>query len=199
MIKILFLVIFLSNFHCFGGLTKEYPSKKYYLIDVDLSKFGNLKKKFPYIKVNKFKISNIYESKNFIYKYSDVGYESDFYHEFLVFPVTNISEVFSRWADRVELGFVSPSIFDNEKLYILSGNIISLYGDFRDSKSPYAILEIDVYIQRASDMGIVYRRKFEQKVKIQKPEPEELVKGWNTGLQKILIDLESDLAKLNTK
>lgn len=197
--KVANILSFFFFLNCFGGLAKEYPSKKYYLITVDNSKFGNLKKKFPYVKVNKFKISSIYDSKNFIYKYSEVGYEADFYNEFLVFPVTNISEVFTRWVDQVDLGLLSPSVFENEKLYILSGNIISLYGDFRDSKTPLAIIEIDVYIQRALDMGIVYRRKFEQKIKIPKPEPEELVKGWNLGLQNILIDLEQELAKLNVK
>lgn len=197
--KLLLLSLALLNLFCFGGLTKEYPSKKYYLITVDTSQFGKLNKKFPYIKVNKFKISNLYESKNFVYKNSVVNYETDFYNEFLVFPVSNISEIFFQWADLIELGVVSPTMFDNEKLYILSGNVFSLYGDFTNLQTPYAVMGIDVYIQRASDMGIVYRKKLEQKIKIPKAEPESLVKGWNEGLTNILIILESELAKLNIR
>ncbi len=196
---LLFILIPFFCLSCFGGLTKEYPSKRYYLITVDTSQFGKLNKKFPYVKINKFKISNLYESKNFIYKNSQVNYESDFYNEFLVFPVSNISEIFSQWADQVELGLISPNTFDNEKLYILSGNVTSLYGDFTNVQKPYAVLGIDVYILRASDNGIVYRGKFEQKVQISKTDPESLVNGWNEGLTNILVILESDLSKLNIK
>jgi cholesterol transport system auxiliary component len=191
-----FLIIAFLQIQCVGSLSKEYPQKRYYLITADKTQFGKLNKKFHYVRVNKFKISSIYEGKSFVYKQTDVSFDSDYYNEFLVFPVSNITEIFNQWVPEVELGTIPPNIFENEKLHFLSGQVSSLFGDFTDTKNPKAILEIDIYIQRASDSGIIFKKKYKQTTKLEKPQAEDLVKGWNICMTQILLSLEKDIRKL---
>jgi len=193
-IKFLIFSIFSQ---CVGSLTKEYPQKRYYLITVEEQNFKKSRKKFPYLRVNKFKISNLYEGKNFIYKLSDVRYEADFYSEFLVFPASNITEIFQQWILKTEIGTLPPpTLFENEKLYTLSGQILSLYGNFIDSNNPGAVMELDIYIQRSSDSGVIFKKSYRQIIKIPNTQADELVKGWNQAITNILLELESDLKKV---
>ncbi len=191
-------LIFIFSLQCVGSFTKEYPQKRYYLITVEEQNFKKSRKKFPYLKVNKFKISNLYEGKNFIYKLSGVRYDADFYSEFLVFPASNITELFQQWILKTEIGTLPPTLFENEKLYTLSGQILSLYGDFIDSNNPAAVMELDIYIQRTSDSGVIFKKNYKQIIKIPNTQADELVKGWNQAITNILLELESDLKKVET-
>ncbi len=194
---ILSTVIFLGILDCSVLPEKKNPEKKSYLISADRQKFARGKEKFEYIKVNKFKISSYYEGKGFVYKNSDVNVESDFYNEFLTFPVANFQEIFNSWIMDTNIGKLAPGVVAEEKLFYIGGHILSLYGDFSDSKKPAAVLDLDIYLQKASDSTIIYKKTYKKIVSIPNSNPEELVKGWNVGITEILQEFEKDIRKVS--
>ncbi|MCB1176320.1 MAG: hypothetical protein KDK36_01965 [Leptospiraceae bacterium] len=194
----LFLILLIASGSLFCTLLpeKKNPEKKNYLIIPDKTKFKKGLKKFDYIKVSKLKISSYYEDKGFVYKYSDVHFESDFYNEFLTFPVANFQEILNTWIVRTEIGELAPNIVPEEKLFHIGGHILSLYGDFSDSKNPKAILEFDIYVQKATDSTIIFKKTYSKSIKMKNSEPEQLVLGWNKAITDILLNFEKDVNKI---
>jgi hypothetical protein len=195
--KIVFALLLSGIWNCSVVPEKKNPEKRSYLISADRQKFTRGKEKFEYIKVNKFKISSYYEGKGFVYKNSEVNVESDFYNEFLTFPVANFQEIFNSWVVDTNIGKLAPGVVAEEKLFYIGGHILSLYGDFSDSKKPAAILDLDIYLQKASDSTIIYKKTYKKVISISSTNPEDLVKGWNVATTEILLELEKDVRKIN--
>ncbi|MCB1142572.1 MAG: membrane integrity-associated transporter subunit PqiC [Leptospiraceae bacterium] len=188
----LFSITLLSN--CSSFLKKDYPEKKYYLLDTDRSNLKKGKLKFPLLKITKIRISPYFEGKNFVYKQGNLNYETDFYNEFLVYPSNNINEVVNKWI--IESGLSVPwSVYD-EDVYQLQINVESLHGDFSDGSKPRAILELNFLLQKAGSKKILYTKKFHKDEPITEINADNLVTAWNKGLTEIMIEMESDLRKI---
>ena len=74
-----------------------------------------------------------YEERGFVYRTSDLGYESDFYHEFLVTPRAMLTEQARQWLDASGLfsAVIDPAS-KAEATHSLEGHVSALYADLRD-------------------------------------------------------------------
>ena len=81
-------------------LGKGYPEKRYYVLRAP-SRPGEARPpdggSEEILKVGRFRISPLYEGKEFVYQKEDLRYESDFYNVFFIPPASLITEEVRRW------------------------------------------------------------------------------------------------------
>jgi cholesterol transport system auxiliary component len=178
------------------SLERSYPEKRYFVIAVSESADRSSSAGNRILSVSNLRISPRYADKNFVYRISEAGYESDFYNQFLTSPDLMIGEEVRKGlsASQVFKYVVGPSN-QLQPNYVLEGSINALYGDFRNAKMSAAFLEIEFFVHNedAANPGIVMQKRYVKSVPLSERSPEALVKGWNDALNEILTALIADL------
>jgi len=182
------------------NLTKGYPEKRYYVIRAQPRAVearpgdGNGEKEI--LKVGRFRVSPLYEGKEFVYRRDDLGYQSDFYNVFFISPGSLITEEVRRWlAGSGRFQHVMDPASQAAAALLLEGAVSSLYGDFRVEKSPRAVLEIQAILMRNAEGGgkVIFKKDYRQETALPDRSPAALARGWSEGLERILTELEEDL------
>lgn len=178
------------------SLEKGYPEKRYYVLDVSHPGETSSAANRSVLGVRKLLVSPRYEGKGLVYRRGDLSYESDFYNEFLISPSSLLTEEIRQWlaASGLFQHVVDPASHVQAG-QILEGRVIALYGDYRDSGSPSAVLEIQFFLidDVSARSEIIFRHQYRKEVAVGGNSTEALVKGWNQALQQILTSLETDL------
>ncbi|HUU49893.1 MAG TPA: hypothetical protein VMW81_02905 [Nitrospinota bacterium] len=188
-------------FGCLQGGDRVAVEKRYFAIDV--SRPGeevSSSKKGVVLRVQKFRVSARYRGKGLIYRTDEDSYESDFYNEFFVPPGPMIAENVHDWLSKSGLfQNIVKSSSRAESTYVLEGVVLPIYGDYRNTKAPKAVLGIEFFvINDASSLSdIVFQKRYLKKVPLKEKSPDGLVKGWNEALKQILVDFEKDLQETN--
>lgn len=198
--RIIIILITLVVGYCSLAPKKQFPQKKYFILQPAEEKIKKYPKKLTSLRVVKFRISKLYENKGLVYKKSDVSYDSDFYNEFLIPPTQLLTERVEDWL--LKSGMVEQTAGRTRFLeaeYILEGYIHSLYGDFTDKQNPRAILGIDFYLIDNNSMGIKFSTKLMREQKLKQPTAEQLVKGWNIALTEILVRFNQELSNASLR
>ena len=178
------------------NLERSYPEKKYFVLDA--SRDGEVEsfQTGATLAVRRFQISPQFEGKSLIYRLSDSSYESDFYNEFFVPPVSLLTEEVHQWIRGSGLfqHTVDPSSY-LEPSYILEGSITALYGDYRESTTPKAVLEIHFFLlhQVSESYKIIFQKQYRSEELLNGNTPDDLVKGWNNALKNMLTAFENDV------
>lgn len=180
-------------------LTKIYPEKRTYLIELKAPEPIASNPKKSKLKIKRVFISSKFESKSFIYRKSNNIYETDFYNEFLISPQNNISEEIQKYLDRKKI--FKAVLLPNTRMdtnFDLEIIIYSLYGDFRNSSQPYAFLEMQfkLYEESLLESKLILQMDYNKKIQIQNDSPESLVEGWSQGLKEILENYSKELIRL---
>ncbi|PJZ85191.1 ABC-type transport auxiliary lipoprotein, LBF_0736 family [Leptospira harrisiae] len=187
-----FTIIFTQ---CFG-VSKTFPEKRFFLIEV-----GEIKQLFVTPKprtfvVRKVFISQRFEGKEFVYRKENAVYESDFYNSFFIPPAHNFKEELVR--SLLKSGNFEWDASMNTRInvtHFIELNLSQMYGDFR-TKEPKAVIEFEivVYEDKDSISTPVFRKTYKQNQLIEKKDPEALVLGWNIGLTNSFNELNLDLS-----
>jgi len=172
-------------------IEKSYPDKRYFVLEVNRNVNPSNALGNGIRQVANIPVSPRYEDKGFVYRTSGSSYESDFYNQFLVSPVSLLGE-------EVRKGLTQSQIFRHvinsssqlEPTHVLEGVVNALYGDFRDPGTPKAVLEMEFFLRKesASKAKIVAAKRYAKSVAVNERSPEALVKGWNEALEAILSD-----------
>lgn len=191
-LKYIFFIIIISSFTCSGYLKREYPQKKFFVLEPDYSKINSVSSTLPKLVINKLRISPLFEGKNFVYRQGEFNYESDYYNEFFVFPSSNLIESIRKWLDQ------STDPENKSESYNLSVYIESMYIDLRDPNTIQTVWEIVFTIESGNNNELLLKKKY-SKFSIVKPNsPEGIIISWNTGLTEILSQLRSELNDIKT-
>ncbi|MDR4499519.1 MAG: hypothetical protein MRK02_16620 [Candidatus Scalindua sp.] len=184
------------------NLEKSYPEKKYFVLDASRDGEVVSSETGTVLAVRRFRISPQFEGKSLIYRLSDLRYESDFYNEFFVTPVSLITEEVQQWISGSGLfqhtvdssSYLEPS-------HVLEGVITALYGDYRESTLPKAVLEIRFFLLHQVSEGykIIFQKQYQREEPLNGKTPDDLVKGWNNALKNILTEFETDVKATITK
>ena len=148
--------------------------------------------------VRDFTIDPAYEGRGLVYRKGESEYESDFYHEFLIAPPALLSSQTRNWLYRSGLfkTVLEPGSLV-EPTHLLEGTVLVLYGDFRDQKTPRAVIQIRFFLitgTRAQPQ-VVFTRDYQASREAQAPTADALVAAFDRCLEQILSALEDDLAK----
>lgn len=193
-LAVLLFFLLLVGLSC-TSLSRQFPEKKFFLFEVPKEPIaGTIAQKGTSLKVRRFGISPRFDSKEFVYRKSEVVYESDFYNLFFISPATNLKEELVSF-------LVTKQIFEwdastqskMEPTHFLEANVQELYGDFR-SKEPKAILKIEIllYTERNGGTQIISKKNYGREISIPKSDAEALAQGWNKGYAEILSEIALD-------
>ena len=151
------------------------------------------------IEVRRFTIDPAFSAKGLTYRTGEFEYESDFYNEFFISPGAMITEKIRNWlsASGLSQRVLDPGSYV-DPTHVIEGNVIALYGDYRDKSSPKAVMEIRVFLldmKTGTDPLIVSGKSYKSSVGIESESPGGLVSALDRCLVEILTDLEKDLVE----
>jgi ABC-type uncharacterized transport system auxiliary subunit len=177
------------------NLERSYPDKRYFVIQVSEIKNG-AQENGKVLSVANFHISPRFADRSFVYRTSETEYETDFYHQFLTPPVTLITEEMRKALASSPFKFVVGPASPLTPNYVLEGSINALYGDFRNSKAPSAVLEIELFLHNEDPArpGVVLQKRYRKSVALKERSPQALARGWSAALEAIVAELITDLS-----
>jgi cholesterol transport system auxiliary component len=178
------------------GIERSYPDKRYFVLEVPAQASPSNPTANETLQVSNIRVSPRYADRSFVYRTSEAGYESDFYNQFLIAPASIITEeVWKGLAGSQVFKYVISASSPLQPSYVLEGAVNALYGDFRNSDSPRAVLEMEFFLtsEIPEKPGILLQKRYAKSIPLSGRSPEALVKGWNQGLEEILTSLVADL------
>ena len=184
---------------CFN-FNKSFPEKRFYVLSVSRSEGSLLSKSDAVLRIRRFRVSPRFEGKGFVYRKDNLNYASDFYNEFFISPASMIAEEAGKWLTGSGLfQYVINSSSSVEPTVELEGVISALYGDYRNTKVPKAVLEIQFFLVRnvSSRPVIVFQKTYHEETLIKGNSPDALVTGWDLALDQILTQFETNLKNLD--
>jgi cholesterol transport system auxiliary component len=150
------------------------------------------------LEVRRFRIDSAFDSKSLVYRVDEYRYESDFYNEFLLSPEEMITEKTREWLSSSGLfEMVSGLGVSVRPPLTLKGDITALYGDYRVPSASKAVMEIQLLLVENGDLEskIVFGKDYKAIVDVKSQGVEGLIAAYSEGLDKILTELESDIAE----
>ncbi len=148
--------------------------------------------------VDRFTIESAFATKSLVYRTSELRYQVDYYNEFLVAPAVMITEQTRDWLSRTGLFTrVTGPAARSSPTHLLEANIVELYGDIRNKKAPAAVMQIRCFFSRFDaqrNPTLLFARDYSVTLPIESYNPTGLMDTYSRCFQKILTDLQKDLA-----
>jgi len=199
LIKSFLVLSFIASAMVIAGCGAKSYEKQHYLLDaqrVPSTVAGDQKN---IVEVRRFTVDPAFSTKGLTYRKGEFEYESDFYNEFLIAPGAMVTEKVRNWlsASGLSRRVLDPGSYV-DPTYVLEGNVIALYGDFRVKSSPKAVMEIRIFlldVKTAADPSIVFGKTYKSSMTLESEGSGDLVKALDSCLVEILTDLEKDLAE----
>jgi len=178
------------------GFTRQSPVKETYLLDPAAPQ-AVAKPQPGSLRVGAVNVAAPFRARNFVVRDSELQYESDFYHEFIVPPSLMVTDATAR-------SLVTAKVFTNVSRpgvtasadWVLDGFVGALYADTRDAKQPAAVIEVTYYLSR-DDGGVsspVWSQAYRKQIAVASSSTSAYVNALNTAFSEILADLARDLA-----
>jgi len=184
------------------NLEKGYPEKRYFILDASRDKDISSPDTGKDLTVRRFRVSPEYEGKGLVYRLEELSFESDFYNEFFVSPVSMFTEEIRK---RLAGSGLFKHVVDPSSLldstYILEGAVTALYGDYRVKTVPKAVMEIQFFLLQETDSNpkVIFKSQYHREEPFKGNTPDGLIKSWNTAFNQILTEFENDLKEYISK
>ncbi len=184
------------------NLERSYIEKRYFALEASRDEDISSPDTDAVLNVRRFRVSAKYEGKGLVYRLKDLSYESVFYNEFFISPVSMFTEEIRK---RLAVSGLFKHVVDPSSLldstYVLEGAVTAFYGDYRVSTAPKAVMEIQFLIlqETAGSPKIILQRQYHKEEPLDGNTPDALVKSWNSALSQILTEFETDLKEYISK
>jgi cholesterol transport system auxiliary component len=178
------------------SLKQAAPVKSTYLIETARPVSAQGTRGTGTLRVRPLQVSEPFDGRGFVYRTGESSFESDFYHEFLIPPRALLTAQLRRWIDASGKFYaVIDSASKADASQSLEGSVTALYGDYRESSAPKAVLEMQFLLlnDRGSSPQIVFQKGYQQAVLLDGRGSEALTRGWSRALAQIFTSLEADL------
>ena len=196
-VMIMAVGLFLAGLAGCVNLTQESLPRRLYALNIETAPAPE-RVMIPgtVLKMRAFQEMPRYHGREFIYRLSNVRYQTDYYNLFLVSPGALLAEETGKWL--AQCGPFERVIAPSSRIratHLLEGTIVLMEGDFRNALAPNAALGISLTLidQTANLPAIVFQKHYAQFVALSNTAPATLVEGWNKALQTVLTDFERDL------
>ena len=154
------------------------------------------------LRMGNVRVAASYSGNALVYRLDDAQFVSDPYHAFIAEPGAMLGDQMAEWLDRAgPFATVAQPGSARSAQYVLEATVIELYGDFRQKRSPAAVLTIQFTVidQAGARPKIVHQRTIASRVDLPQASPDALVRGYGTALAQILSQLISELNADNVK
>jgi cholesterol transport system auxiliary component len=179
-------------------LSRPSPVKRTFLLEPTLPTAAGATPKPVAVRVGVVNVAAPFRGKTFVFRETDLRYESDYYDEFFIAPAIMFSDATAKGlaASNVFRRVVPFGAASDEGNYVLDGFVSELYADTRDAAAPVAVITVTYYLTPANVVGsgVAWSREYRQRTKVSGPGPDAVARGWNAALTAILADLAKDLA-----
>ena len=146
--------------------------------------------------VRRLSVSDLYNSREVVYRKADGRIDSDFYNMFFVTPGNMLTTELRKWLDKSGqfAHIIEPGSMAVPGL-TLEGTVNALYGDY-STEEPAAVVEMQFFVmdESTAENTIVYSNSYAQRIPLIEADPQQLVKAMTQGVQTIFTELEKDLA-----
>jgi cholesterol transport system auxiliary component len=180
------------------SLSRPTPVKRMFLLEPTAPAAATATPKPASVRVGVVSVAAPFRGKTFVFRESDLRYESDYYDEFFIAPAIMFSDATAKAlaASNVFRRVVPFGAASDEGDYVLDGFVSELYADARDAAAPAAVITVTYYLTPAnvSGSGVAWSREYRQRAKVSGAGPEAMARGWNAALTAILANLARDLA-----
>jgi cholesterol transport system auxiliary component len=150
----------------------------------------------PTLLVSYFATEPQFATGEFVYRISDVQWQSDFYRHWVDAPAALLTDWTRRWlAGSGRFRNVgTPGLLAGSQAN-LQGRIVELYGDFR-AESPTAVITLAFNLQPGGTKAQtpIWAKTYHRSIPLTRSSPDALVEAWNRGLEEILRDLSREVA-----
>ena len=181
------------------NVNKPYPERTYFLFEVPNPSETMTTIQGTTLDINRFSISPRSEGREFIYRTTDLEYKSDFYNQFFRPPNNIMTETVRQWMNQAGLfqDVLTPASQAIAN-YTIEGNIVELYGDYRNPAAAKAVLSIQFFLIKTPEDIVVPKILLSKTYTSEKPieaaSPQNLMNGWNLALEDILGEFLKDLS-----
>ncbi|HKI80024.1 MAG TPA: ABC-type transport auxiliary lipoprotein family protein [Pseudodesulfovibrio sp.] len=146
--------------------------------------------------VRRLTVSDLYNTRELVYREAGERVDSDFYNMFFVNPGSMLTTELRSWLG--ESGLFSHIIEPGSMVVpglTLEGTVNALYGDY-SGEQPAAVVEMQFFAvdESTADNAIVFSGSYAQRVPVADTDPQTLVKAITQGVERIYAALETDLA-----
>jgi ABC-type uncharacterized transport system auxiliary subunit len=149
------------------------------------------------LRIGTVTVGAAYRSKQFVYRESELKFETDYYNEFLVSPAAIIGEATARALSAARaFATVVPAGTALEPDWVLDVFVESLYGDGRTMDNPSAVLSITFFLRKGDGTVPVWTKTYTRRSPFTTGSAASYVAAQNVSLGEILADLSRDLSAL---
>jgi cholesterol transport system auxiliary component len=183
------------------AIGKPLPQPTTYIVDPPKTEARPAAARRPdTLRMGNVRVAATYGGNALVYRMDDVQYTSDPYHAFKAEPGAMLGNRMAEWLDHAgpfeavaQPGSAQPAA------YVLDATIIELYGDFRDGRSPSAVVAVQFALidQAGVRPRLLYERTIASRVELAHASPDALVRGYGEALAEILSRLIPDLDAAN--
>lgn len=190
------LIVMVSLLSACAGIQQDYPAKRYYALNVPVAAGHAARTGKAVLQIAVFRASPQAQGRSLIYRISDERYESDYYNEFLVPPETMLADEARNFMDAQG---IFKAVISKASLvfpdYVLEGNVVRMYGDYRNPRTPLAILELELFLLNTdtTQPRIVFHRNYVKETTLSKPAPSDLVAGYDQLAAQIFTEFANDI------
>ena len=178
------------------SITRPAPVKTMFLIDPP-APAAAAQAQPATLRVGTVNVAAPFRGRTFIYRDSDLRFQTDYYAEFVVAPAAMIGETTGRALDRAGVfARVVPPGAPPEGDYVLDGFVSALYGDVREPAKPAAEVAVTFYLSRAdAGMGApLWSKEYRRRAAVGSPVPESYAAALSSAFGEIYAELARDLA-----
>lgn len=154
------------------------------------------------VSIRSLRVAAPFDDRSLVYRVGEFSYDADPYAEFLVSPAESLCAPIRSWMRKSDLfrTVVEPgsALKPNAMAEI---TVLELYGDFRRTTKPAAVLTLRVVLLDAPDGmpgKLTFEREYSRRVLLKSSKANALMAGWNEGLNQILAQLGSDLRRMDS-
>ena len=154
------------------------------------------------LRVRTLQVAPPFEGKALVYRTGEFSYDRDPYAEFLVSPSEGlISPICSRWREAGVFNAVAEAGSALKPDTLVEIHVSQLYGDFRQSENPTAVLTIRFIFFDAHAYvpeKVMLQREYSRAIPIKERTATALIEGWNQALAQILDSAVVDFGRADT-
>jgi ABC-type uncharacterized transport system auxiliary subunit len=181
-----------------SALTRESPVRQTFLLEppaltpVARSQPGALR-------VGNVNVAAPFRGKPFVYRMSDLRFETDFYVEFLVPPASMLTEQTARALERAKpFARISGPGATADAEWVLDGFVSALYADAREAGKPAAELAITYYVTSAGggEQTPIWSHEYRQHEPMRDNSATAYAEALNKAFADVVAELARDLAAL---
>ena len=196
--RLAYLTLIVTLLAACSALTRESPVRQTFLLETPA--LTPVARSQP----GAFRVGNVnvaapFRGKPFVYRMSDLRFETDFYVEFLVPPASMLTEQTARALDRAKpfTRIAGPGATADAE-WVLDGFVSALYADAREAGKPAAELAITYYLTPAggAEQTPIWNHEYRQHVPMRDGSATAYAEALNKAFADIAAELARDLAAL---